>query len=266
MRSHVLRVCERPPRLDEHSQFRHPNNRFSLARARSLFSEQIKLRVEQATVAVVTDDSKFGPACGFVVPGGVILTAAHSVTAKVPRNSQGEVYEEHVSLITCRPPSSDEFQAQVLAVEPFADIAVLGCVDGLRLPQHKERFQRFVKSVDGGLKISEIDRNPLDFFDIRIRSPEGVWIVGKATEYNEDSRRIYALTKHPIPPGTSGSAVLDEAGDVCAVVSNSSEKGVRNPVASRQFTPPPGYESESITDGIHASQPCITGMGVEHRS
>ncbi|MGO9113231.1 MAG: trypsin-like peptidase domain-containing protein [Thermoguttaceae bacterium] len=190
---------------------------------------------------------------GFVVCGGLILTAAHSVSW----SAEGEMAEGGKKYFaTCLAyDSCERIFGEVVAVEPAADIAVLRSTEPLVHPGNKEKLERLSNSVGGGLKVNEVEREPLEWFDIHIFSHEGDWIDGKATQCTGDASTIYALTKAPIPRGTSGSPILDDAGLVCAVVSNSSERGIRNPIASRSFRLPLGYSDDNSTDGVHP-RPC----------
>jgi hypothetical protein len=102
------------------------------------FASRIKERIAGATVRLSNSGGR-----GVLVPGGFILTAAHCVTWDHEGGMVlGDWYVERVETAT-----GVTMLAQVYAVEPVADIAVLGGPDGQELFDDAEAFETFTEAT-----------------------------------------------------------------------------------------------------------------------
>jgi hypothetical protein len=91
-------------------------------------------RVERAVVQFSRKGGR-----GILVPGGLILTAAHCVNWSLEGDMVlGDDYLEKVQTA-----DGEELLLSVLAIEPVADVAVLGAPDNQRLLEQAIAFDEF---------------------------------------------------------------------------------------------------------------------------
>jgi hypothetical protein len=73
--------------------------------------------------------------------------------------------------------------------------------------------------------VEKVCRNKLEVFKkfkIFIYSHERKWITGYAQSCKEGSNMLWIETDGPIKGGTSGSAIVNEKGEIVGIVSNAS--------------------------------------------
>jgi hypothetical protein len=174
----------------------------------------------RALAATVTLAGRGGR--GVLVPGGFILTAAHCVDF----TTSGEMAtgEEHLeSVITT---TGATFRLSVHAVEPVADIAVLGEADDQVFVEDAERFGAF---CDSTLPV------PVSVDDFEYRAPVRVlvlslgnkWIAATAMRGGIPDKApptVGVEAEDNIRSGMSGGPFIDEVeGTLVGIVSWSAE-------------------------------------------
>jgi S1-C subfamily serine protease len=172
-----------------------------------------KRRVERATVRLTRLGGQ-----GVLVPGQLIVTAAHVIGW----SAEGDM----------APPFANEFREPVetadgrtllvtpFAVEPVADIAILGTLDDHGAPAQAEAFEAFCESV----KPVAVCRDDLPLFTpvpVHILTPRGRWVAGEATQCNVTGQGLVIAAREDIVGGTSGGPVVTDAGRLLGVVSGS---------------------------------------------
>lgn len=177
-------------------------------------NENIRRRVEAATVAIGQPDGQW---CGqgVVVFGGYILTAAHCI----PRSSEAELWFDDV--VTAEFRSRDcVSKAQVLAIEPVADIAILGPSGN---PKAIEEYEAW---YDDQEPLLICERNWITFqeFSIWLYTHLGTWIGGRAKFCAEGTAKLFAVTDEQVMGGTSGGPIVDETGTLVGLVSVAADK------------------------------------------
>jgi hypothetical protein len=197
---------------------------------------------------------------GVLVPGGYILTAAHCVEWHTGGMMTLDDSYEPVETRThgC-------FRMCVEAVEPVADIAVLGVADGQRLDKDADAFEEF-QAATRPLVVKDLKAPPPPRFklwtmaDLRkpghFRRPkppkqsvervyvlthEGQWIEGTASlnAHGASGARTWLRAKQKIDGGTSGGPIVDEHGRLLGVVSHSSEEAYDDDGFTGAFPSPP---------------------------
>jgi hypothetical protein len=166
-----------------------------------------------------------------VLVGDVILTAAHCLCKQVDASAAwGAVVAEPIQtrdgVIWTRP----------LAVEPCADIAVLGAHNHQAFAKDYEAFETFRQKT----KPVPLARNPIKpqkKVPVRILGHNGRWIKGEANTANEYS--LFITASREIKGGCSGGPVLDLSNELLAIVSHSSPP--RSGIPSTGHYPRPLY-------------------------
>lgn len=172
-------------------------------------NENIRRRVKAATVAIGQPDGQWGGQ-GVVVFGGYILTAAHCL----PWSRGRELWFDDVVTVEFR--SRDRvYKSQVLAIEPVADIAILGPLDSPKAIDYYEAW------YDGQepLLICERTWKTFQEFPIWLYTHLGTWIGGRAKFCAEGTAKLSAVTDEQVMGGTSGGPIVDETGALVGLVS-----------------------------------------------
>lgn len=156
---------------------------------------------------------------GVVVPGNLILTAAHCIgwTAEGDM-ALGDFYIEDVETRDGR-----KLRVQPLALEPVSDVAVLGSLDDQTFSAEATAFEDFCAEAPWvALCTSEF---PLfQPFPVWIRSHEGAWIEGTAQQCAPEALYLAIDTQEQIQRGTSGGPVVNQAGSLIGIVSTYIER------------------------------------------
>jgi S1-C subfamily serine protease len=175
-------------------------------------------RVARATVTIFKDEESGPIGQGFLVHGGYILTAAHCV----PWSGEGQMPLGEYFLVTVIAADGRRLTGQVVAVEPVSDIAVIGSPDGQTFSSQATDFDNYLESTEGLILCKD------DFpfgagFPVQIYTHTAEWISGEATQWGENVPTLSFETKPPVVAGTSGSAIVNDRGEVVGVVSSASE-------------------------------------------
>jgi hypothetical protein len=140
---------------------------------------------------------------------------------------------------------------QVIAVEPVADIAVLGALDGQEAYDECEAYEQWCDETEpvpvsdeelAAPRFADRDRRKMLWASRRVHvlTHEGKWVSGNVTRYGAPNGpagpTLHIKTDAPIKGGTSGGLVVDSAGRLVDVVSwtggESRDKGFEGMVPS----------------------------------
>ncbi len=165
--------------------------------------------VEKATISFMKMQGQ-----GVLVPGGVILTAAHCLRWNVQR---GMALGEHI--IEEIETTQGKLRVTPLAVEPISDIAALGSLDEQAFSTDAENFQMFCYQT----RPVQLAQRKFQFsepFQVYTFTHEQKWVAGQAAKWMDDSAVLAVTFEEEIKGGTSGSAILDSGGRLVALVSH----------------------------------------------
>jgi Trypsin-like peptidase domain len=176
-----------------------------------MLSEAIKRRIEAACVTFITPGGPGGR--GFLVPGQLVLTAAHCVTY----SAEGEMALGDDFIEVLQTPQG-ELKVRTAAVEPVADIAVLGALDAQSFGEEEEAFTTWCMQTPAiPLCMQELPiREP---FPVYIYTHRGQWIEARATIIRGGVASVWLDVPGQIEGGTSGSPIVTERGEVIGIVS-----------------------------------------------
>jgi hypothetical protein len=219
--------------------------------------ENIQERVRAATVRLLPRGGQ-----GVLVPGDRILTAAHCVAWA---NKSGMVWRRELRQ-SVRTQDGQEFQTEVCAVEPVADIAVL---EARTLPQvlqdcNLQLLQDYNVFRNFTARIAAVPLYPhaipyRDNLPIWVLTPQGHWITGTAARddgSDSPSGQIYLQTQALLENGTSGGPIVDQHGQLVGIVSESPKSAAhRNQTVYSASGPIPCLALPRwLTDCIRAAQ------------
>ena len=158
---------------------------------------------------------------GVLVPGNFIITAAHVVKFDcrgIMALDEPEYGEFHVERIRCS--QYGYVEGVTVAVEPVSDIAVVGPMDGQERGEQCQAFERFCeKTKPVPLCCDEL--KPDQSFPIQVYTHLGKWITGSATAFCLNPKILVLKMHEPCGHGTSGGPVVNEAGKLVGVWSQS---------------------------------------------
>ena len=174
-----------------------------------------RTRIEKATFIV--HSSGGGQGQGVLVEGGFVFTAAHCVDFSL---DGGMALGDHCIQIVDTTDGAQLFLS-VLAVEPVSDLAVLGPPDCQAAPDEYDEFKR-VYDQTPSLSLDVREHEVKMLFDIHIFTHKKTWLDGKAMLTWPGANLISVNTNEPIEGGTSGGPIVNEHGELVAVVSHTS--------------------------------------------
>ena len=173
-----------------------------------------RLKIENATVKLV--GKKGGQ--GVLVPGNLIVTAAHCVAY----STEGEMVLGDYFVEPIETASGAKLSVTPLVMEPCSDIAVLGALDDQACPEQCEAFYQWCERTTS-VRISTQRLSNGEEIPIEIRTHKGGWIAGNASQFGiVEGRSIWIGAKEQVEPGTSGSPIVNESGELVAIVSHTS--------------------------------------------
>lgn len=170
--------------------------------------EDAKRLAELATVRITALEGQ-----GVVVPGQLVLTAAHCIDWTTDAAmALGDPFAVDIRI------NGKQLKAHPLAVEPVSDIAILGEMDDQCFPEDANLYQEMIATI---CPIPVSTREPELFkeFPIHIFSHKKKWITGKAQLCADGSQILSIATAEPIEGGTSGGPVLSDEGELVGIVS-----------------------------------------------
>jgi S1-C subfamily serine protease len=156
----------------------------------------------------------------------------------------GDPYPERV-----RTADGKEFLLVVLAVEPVADIAVLGPPDNQELPKDADAFAEFIGRTDpaplfrGKIKLSAVRPNPAPLFRGKIKlsavrpnsgplrrslsvlvfNLDKEWVKATASVFYQEESAVFLELEKPIQSGASGGPIVTPTGELVGIVSCTTE-------------------------------------------
>lgn len=186
-------------------------------------SAEARSKVEQATTKILWDGVPAGR--GFVVGGGIILTAAHCLPEV--NNTGGVVLGDyHVIELEI---GGKLTKGQMCYCELFNDIAAIGPPDSQGLYEIHNAYVDAIESIEP----LEIDGNERELFTNEpafVWSHEGDWLTGTTGQFRAKAPAFWHSFPDGIKGGTSGSPIVSIEGHVVGLVSNMSEPdGVGDP-------------------------------------
>ncbi|HEC42834.1 MAG TPA: serine protease [Bacteroides sp.] len=193
-------------------------------------------KVEQATVKLNYDYYKENgditrskDTQGVIVQNGYILTAAHCLDLNQLKDAyQGDYYHIYIK----NQYESNKCRAIPMVVEQMRDIAVLGRPDKDDITNEHKHFDVFINEVEP-LSINTdfklVNNQPVHCF-----THTGEWIKGKILfPDNEDMGFLLVEFEKKFKGGTSGGPIVNDSGELMAVVSGGNYDNMHNPYICR---------------------------------
>ncbi len=161
--------------------------------------------------SIVVLDEKGGH--GILTEGGIILTAAHCVEHDLKRiqDLQENINVEIRTIYGLN-------KCMLKAMEPVADIAILGRPDDQEYPTEAELYDKFCENALS-ISISRDEYEPFEKFKVSIYNHEKKWIKGEAMITKDGSPKLLIETKELILPGASGGPILNNHNELVGIVS-----------------------------------------------
>ena len=145
------------------------------------------------------------------VDGRLIVTAAHCIGQVLNDEMMfGDLYPQTVQI------NERECTVRPLAVEPVADIAIMGVLGDQSSQDEEEAFLTFC----AGIEPVPVCQNALEFgdeFPVHIYTHKAQWITGNASYYGGPSLRVAFDAE--IEGGTSGGPIINDSGELVGIVS-----------------------------------------------
>lgn len=176
-----------------------------------MLNDDLKARIEAATVSLTKKKGR-----GVLVASNLVLTVAHCLdfSCEFPMAYDTDFYLEDVST------SRGNFRLTPYAVEPCHDIAALGELDGQQPAFEKdvEMFEAFCEEIEG-VPLCLKDFELREAFSVHVFTHEGNWVSGTARQFRSNTPGLLVEFDEVIKGGTSGSPIVNDAGELVALVS-----------------------------------------------
>jgi Trypsin-like peptidase domain len=182
-------------------------------RKQRALSSKSQQRVRAATVSLPDKGGQ-----GVLVPGGFVLTAAHCVEW----SGDGAMVLGDPYVASVEPKVGASFKLSVYAVDPVADIAVLGGPDNQIFSDYADAFESFCEATAPvHIRADNIRVNaPVS---ANVLSHKDTWIKATATRHGTSftllGPSLFIEARSSIEAGTSGGPVVDDAGRLIGIVS-----------------------------------------------
>jgi len=187
----------------------------------------VKKRLANATFKIHSKSAGNGQCV--LIDDGLLLTAAHCVDWNCLTMANSGEY--HLAKVNAR---GSAFVANVCAIEPCSDTAVLGCPDNEIFHREAQVFQELCDGI-APVKLSQDTPKPFERFPVWTLTHHGAWISGMAL-YGIAESQFSFETLCEVPDGTSGGPIVNCRGELVGVVSY----GTTRP-ANKKFTSSAGF-------------------------
>lgn len=171
--------------------------------------------MENATVKILALGGQ-----GVLIPGAMILTAGHCIDYKVTGAMVlGDYFIEEIHT------QRGAIKASVFAVEPCADAAILGSPDDQEMTEEAERFKEFCEATKA-IRLCTADFPLFEVVPIHLLTHHGEWMTGEARQCQEQAKALAIRFDRQIETGTSGGPIVNDAGELVAILSNCCANGL----------------------------------------
>ncbi len=178
-------------------------------------SQSVEQRLSAVANATVMLTKKGGQ--GVLVYGNMILTAAHCINYSCDGSM---VLGDH--FIEDFQSGERELKVSPWAVEPMADIAVLGSLDNQTFDDEAEAFEQFCEETEP-VPLCRDEHELFKRFEVFIRTHHHTWVRGTAIQVQPGIRSLGVEADEPITGGTSGGPIVNSNGELVGIVSNFSD-------------------------------------------
>jgi Trypsin-like peptidase domain len=182
--------------------------------------KRIRDEVSKATVTIV---AKRGS--GVLVPGGLVMTAAHCIDW----NCTGSMaaWSGTKPPVEIRAYRGENMHIVPYAVEPCSDVAILGPCDSQTFPEDWEAFDEFCQDTQP-VTVSRQNFKHLQEIKVHIYGWKKRWITGNAMQRSPSPLWTYVDTSERVEGGFSGGPIVNEAGALVGICSWSGEGAMPN--------------------------------------
>ena len=181
-------------------------------------NETTRKQIELATVPVRSKGMKPGEGPqGVYIGNGFVLTASHCLKF----DTYGGIALDDYVIYYIDRPEGEPIWCSPVCIDPCSDLAVVGPSDSQQLFERHWELLSFFKDV---VPI-EIRRDPLQLDEsasCEIRTHLGTWVSGKMTRVSDPPWVVLEADENIIG-GTSGGPIVDDNGQILAVVSQAGD-------------------------------------------
>jgi hypothetical protein len=203
-------------------------------------------RVANATVTLTGTGGR-----GVLVPGKIILTAAHCIACDYSGSMVLRIEEFRQTILTA---TGEQIILAPLAIEPVNDIAALGPISY----EAEEKFDEFCDATEFiSIWSCDADNPPTDEFKpfkefpVYIYNKDGSWVTGSAKQQRRGDRSVWVETDKQIEGGASGGPIVTSSGELVGIVSvfNEADSGQKcNGASPRPLLTLPVWIAQTIMD------------------